>query len=179
MTAALVFMCHDRLFFCGIAAAAVHESGHILAIWLCRGCFLREINIGALGIRITAGGRSFRPVIILAGVTANLVLTLLSLPFLSFEPYRDYVIELIAANLCLAACNILPVEPLDGGSLLRYFTELKLSQETADKVVFIVSLCAIVPLAAAGLFAVMQSRGNFSLLILCLWLLAGILRRYI
>lgn len=175
MAAALVFFCHDGLFLCGLAAAAFHELGHIIAILLCRDAVIKDISIGALGIRMTASGGTDRPMIMLAGVAANLLLSLASLPFIRYS----WGGALLGANICLAACNILPIEPLDGGVLMRWMAERHLSPEAAERTVLAVSVCAIFPLTAAGLLAVMQSRGNFSLLILCLWLLAGILKRYI
>jgi len=179
MTTALILLCRDYLFFCGIFAAAVHELGHITAIMLCNNCRINHIAVGSLGIRITTQGNSEQPVIIIAGVLSNIVFSLLVCPLLFIESCHMSALSFIIANGCLALCNILPIEPLDGGALLRYCAERHLSPITADRVVFIVSLCTIIPLATAGLFASMQSGGNFSLLILCLWLLAGILRRYI
>ncbi len=179
MAAALVLMCHDRLFLCGIAAASVHELGHIIAIILTEGTSVSRISVGALGIKMAAADANERPIIILAGVISNALICLLCIPLLYFERTRDLSVQMAAANTCLAMCNILPIEPLDGGTLLRYFLDRRLPPQSADRAVFAVSLAALIPLAAAALFAVMQSRGNFSLLILCLWLLAGILRRYL
>lgn len=179
MTAAMVILCRDWLFFCGTVAAAVHELGHIAVIALCRESHVREVYIGALGVKMTACGITDRPIIITAGVLANLAVSLLCIPFLFWSSCRTAALPLLTADLCLALCNILPIEPLDGGLLLRFLLERRLSSGATDRAAFIISLCTMLPLTTAALFAVMQSGGNFSLLILCLWLFAGILKRYV
>lgn len=177
--AAIALFCRSSIFFCGLAAAAFHEAGHITTIALSRFANIRNIEIGALGIKISASGNTCTPSITLSGVAANLILAAASAATAIFYPQSVIHLHLCAANICLAACNILPVEPLDGGIFLRLILERLFMPDTADKLVFVISLCFLAILTAAGLFTVIRSRGNFSLLILCLWLLAGILRRYL
>lgn len=177
--AAIAIFCRSSVFFCGLAAAAVHESGHIAAILLSRFANIRSIDIGALGIKISASGNTCTPSIILSGAAANLLFAVISAIITAFYPQSHTALQLCAANLCLAACNILPVEPLDGGVFLRLLLERRFMPHIADRLIFAVSLCFLILLTTVGFFTLLQSKGNFSLLILCLWLLAGILRRYL
>ncbi|MBQ9993313.1 MAG: hypothetical protein IJP17_01200, partial [Clostridia bacterium] len=54
-----------------------------------------------------------------------------------------------------------------------------LSCEQAERASFIISMLFLLPLATAGLYVLIRSQGNFSLLLLSLWLLLSIIRKYI
>lgn len=170
--------CRDTLFLCGAAAAAIHELGHLAVMLLFSDVSVREIAVGAAGIRITAEGNSARPAILAAGAAANTLAAGASLIW-HIADGSATAAGMLAADICLALCNMLPIEPLDGGLLLRCILERKKLPDEADRTMLFVSLAALCPLAAIALLAVMRSRGNFSLLVLCLWLLARILREYL
>lgn len=177
--AAAAIFDRSGIFFCGLAAASFHEAGHLAAIIISRFARVRSIDILPFGIRISASGNTCTPSIILSGAAANILFAAISAAAAYFLPKSDIALQLCAANICLAACNIMPVEPLDGGIFLRYMLEGRFPPHTADRIVFAVSLCFLILLTTAALFVLLRSRGNFSLLMLCLWLLAGVLRRYL
>lgn len=177
--AAAAIFDRSGIFLCGLTAAALHESGHLAAIMLSRFARVKEVSLGPLGIRISAAGNTCTPSVILSGVAANMIFAALSALWWYFILKSDIALQFCAANICLAACNIMPVEPLDGGVFLRFALERYLPPRTADRAVFAVSLCFLIILTAAAFYVLLRSKGNFSLLMLCLWLLAGILRRYL
>ncbi len=170
--------CRSSLLLCGMIAASVHELGHLLAILLTGGASVREVYLGIPGVKIKVSGCTMRPMIIVSGVLVNLLATLISAVLVLFCK-KIFFVELAAANLCLAACNLLPAEPLDGGLLLRCLLEARMLPDKADKLMLIISIILLCPLTAAALYTAMRSRGNVSLLLLCLWLLTGILRNYV
>jgi stage IV sporulation protein FB len=95
-----------------LAAAVLHELGHLVVLWLLRAKIL-ALRVGILGAvletdcrRLTYGGE-------LAAVLAGPVMNLLSACFLSrFAPEQE---TFIGIHLALGGFNLLPVRPLDGG----------------------------------------------------------------
>lgn len=158
----------------GLIAAAAHEAGHILCIILI-GAKIHSLKIRPLGCELNYGecSRTQEAIIDLAGAGANLVFFGVSLFACLFLPEPPY--PLIAANLFLGATNLLPALPLDGGQALRLLLSGK-NPERCDFFMGIISFVIAVPVLAFGILVLIQSRYNFSLLSLGLWLFACALK---
>ena len=142
----------------GFLCAAFHESAHFAAMKL-TGDAPRGIRLTPFGAEIARGPelRSYRKdiAVSLAGPLANLAAWALLWIFTGRSLWSD-------ANLLLAVCNLLPVEPLDGGQALLAFLSMRRGPEKARKTVLVCSFCTLIPFAAAGFFVLLRSRWNFS-----------------
>ena len=154
--------------FCALAVI-IHELGHLAA--------MRACGVRADGMRITAfniiinerdrhGVSSVRDFIItLAGPLANLTAYGVLLPFSS-------VFALV--NLFIGLFNLLPVSGLDGGQLVYLALVRRLSPRgsaiAVDSLTFIISL----PLFAVGILVLFESKYNFSLLFLSIYLILNV-----
>lgn len=171
----------DNVTACGALSAILHEAGHLAAMLLVPDASVERVTISACGLRITARmsgqHRGWVPVCF-AGAAANFAVSALLLPAALLSG-NNFVSVLFSANVCIGVLNLLPVEPMDGGQLLRAFTLRITSPEKADRICLIVSLITLIPLIGAGLWILMRTRFNFSLLLLGLWLLGGVLEQYI
>ncbi len=171
----------DSATACGALAAVVHEAGHLIAMVAVPGASVERVTISACGLRITArllGHQRGWAYICIAGAAVNLALFVLVIPF-ALILNSSFMSVLACANLCVGALNLLPVEPMDGGQLLRALLLRITSPENADRFCFTVSLLTLLPLISVGLWLLMKTRFNFSLLILGLWLLGGVLDEYV
>lgn len=160
LLAALLFCQPSGTAVVCVVASATHECGHLLAMTLL-GCPPSCCTLGAFGMRIEMGemravGYGRNVLISLAGPVVNIVCA---------AAFWLLGGELTAAvHLIQGAFNLLPAAALDGGQILRCLCSRRMTEEAAERVVFVTSIAVLVPVAtAAGYLAL--SGGNPSLLI--------------
>ena len=105
----------------GLLALLLHETGHLLTA---RGLGYRVRSLelwpfgAALSMDLSTGSRGALPVA-LAGPLCSMAAAAMSLLLLRLLPRTEGVMEpFFCMNLSLAAVNLLPAEPLDGGRAL-------------------------------------------------------------
>lgn len=147
-----------------LLAAAVHECGH----WLT----LRLLDEPVTSFRITLFGMEMRTrnsrlsypeeiAAVLAGPGANLLCGALLACLPGTERLRG---EIAGANFVLAAFNLLPVRPLDGGHILELLLEWLAAPGCGEQIIGRIEI--LFGLAAGGLlfWTVFQTKGNLWLL---------------
>ncbi len=139
----LLYMDPWGLFFPFLLAALAHELGHVVAVWASGGQVC-AVSADGKGARITASALSYRAELLctLAGPGVNVVLF--------FAASRKFPMFGLM-NLILAAYNLIPVEPLDGGTILRCLLLMFLQPDQQQRIsrtvsiaVLSMSLCAAV-----------------------------------
>lgn len=155
---------------CGIA----HETGHILA-GILRHVKFREIHLIPFGLlAIPEDPWKISPkserIVAAAGPAVNLMLTAITLA-LPFSPQNESAVAFLYCNAALAAVNLLPILPLDGGRILYYALAEKHDAAFCE---MILRRCATLLLALLlyPVFADLIRNGNPSLLLLWLYLTA-------
>ena len=135
----LRLLAEPRVFYAFLAAAAAHEAGHVMAIYLVGGR-VTGIRLGMCDAKIETRGLGYRQEIFcaLAGPGMS-VLVCLAL--------RKAYATCAAISLLLGLFNAMPVYPLDGGRALRAGLCLVLPLGRAEAVSNVVSLAV----CAAGL----------------------------
>lgn len=173
-------VCFDPtgLLLWAVTACALHEMGHLLMMQLMR-CPAGELTIGFFGAKYTLGGQTRRSyksdaLIAMAGPMINLLIfiTLYICSFFSDAPLLSAV---AAVHFGIAAFNLLPVMPLDGGRALYSILCPFFGEERALKHLRRVSFVVLIPLSVIGLILVLNSPGNFTLLLTALYLFALLL----
>ena len=157
------------VFLC-LLSGILHEAGHLTVLFLSREK-PKEICITPFGMRIERKDEnllSFRKEILcaFAGPLVNISLWLI------FK--GTYFSDI---NLSIALLNLLPCEPLDGSKILENFLKLKSIKEKAEKISFIISCITVVPVMISGVLILMQSRYNFSLLLISFYLIFFIIMK--
>ena len=164
--------------FC-VIAVIIHESGHLLAMLRYR-YFPDRIKIAPFEILISDPLRERRSdrenfFIIFFGPFSNFICVI---PFyLLYLLGGTAFLRLSAANLSVGLFNSLPVLTLDGGQLLSLLLSRRIGRERAGGAVNMITLATIFPLAALGFIVLFQSKGNFSLLFVCFYLVLSLLKR--
>lgn len=149
----------------GLLACAVHECGH-LAVGYRLGGRLRWLELSAVGAQMDLSysaplSYGQEMAVALAGPGANLCL--------GWAAMHLNWIPLAGMNLGLAALNLLPVFPLDGGRLLWSGTAWFADEGWAERVLTVVSAVFVGLLGGFG--AVVAVRfANPSLFVTAVWL---------
>jgi len=111
-----------------LEAVLLHEAGHLLILLLCR-CPVEEVELSLFGVSIRQGRAApLSPLrelaLYLAGPAVNLLMLALLYPFDKFRA---------AFHLLLAALNLLPLRPMDGGNALFLLMEYFFGIDTAER----------------------------------------------
>lgn len=163
---------------CCLLSAILHELGHIIA--MCRrNCKPEKIVIKLFDIQIIDGKRSFCSqkdslVIVLSGALTNFALSLISaILYYFFEIEILYLFTIV--NFLTGAFNLLPVSNLDGGQALYLLLSRKFSEKSTERIIDALTVILILPTAILGFVVLFQSKYNFSLLLISIYLVLSLI----
>lgn len=163
-----------------LLAVAIHEGGHIGAIWLCGGQVKRLVlGLGGMDIRYrcsrdTYGKDAF---IALMGPGMNLLSCGVG-AFLANRLPWEGIYLFCGCSVILGFFNLLPALPLDGGVFLRAMLLRRGELEWSDRVLTASSLAVGVLFLCAGTVLFVSSGGNCTLLVCAGAVLGRLVRNY-
>lgn len=154
----------------------IHETGHIVAIAVCR-VEIESIRFTAFGIDIKKKQQpglmpGVELAVLFAGALANLAAAA-GTYFFAAESMRSMLF--VSVNIAVAIFNLLPIGSLDGGGIARVISEYYFKPRTAFVLSRLFSFIALVPLFAAAIFLILTPERNFTLLLICAYLLADVI----
>ncbi len=165
----------------GLLSAGLHEAGHLTAMLLLPGHAPTEISLTPFGLKIRssplAAFADGNPAVLAAGSGVNLALAAIFYALGSFFPHLTFFYRFASLNLVMGLVNLLPVETLDGGGLLRLLLRRFFSDRACDILMTAVSLVTLTVMAFAGFIVLLRTRYNFTLLGMSLCLLFSLLLR--
>lgn len=156
-------------------AALLHEAGHLLTARLL-GVGVSEITLLPLGADIKFSRlTTYREDILtgISGAAANILSALLLLPLGAHPAVRYF----ICSNLALAALNLLPVDTLDGGTVLRGILSARMPEKTASAVMTALSAASLSVLWLCSVYLMLRSCTGIELWAICMSVMLGMLRR--
>lgn len=155
-----------------VSAALLHETAHVAAALLCREK-IDAVNIYPFGaeIRIKGGISSYAKDLVIssAGIAVNLFLFLVF-----FAAAGVHLKFFAAANLVLAAVNVIPARGLDGGRIAEDILFMLLDYTLASSVYLTLTYAAMGVLVTAAVGAVVVSGGNVSAAFVCAYMLIAV-----
>ncbi len=144
-----------------LLSSFMHEFGHIAVLWLA-GRPPREVTVGVCGIRLIPHGRPLSPAVQVAMLSAGSAVNLAfacALHGLGSPPLG------VATHAVLGVFNLLPVEALDGGQILRCLLIRRWEDAVVHRTMRVVSVLVLLPLATAGFFLLLSTHNPTLLLV--------------
>ena len=158
----------------GMLALLLHETGHLLTA---RGLGYRVRSLelwpfgAALSVDLSTGSRGALPVA-LAGPLCSMAAAAMSLLLLRLLPQTEGVMEpFFCMNLSLAAVNLLPAEPLDGGRALAFLLSRPLGARRARRLTAWTGLVMGGALFSLGVYGAILGVGSETALLFAAFLL--------
>lgn len=153
-------------------ATLLHEGSHLLTMQFF-GVLPEKAELSIMGCRVEIGGYSQlndkqQSLISLAGPCGNLLTALF---VWTVGNYNSFV----GVNLAMCIAHSLPIEPLDGGLALHYILRSHFRKDKAEIISRVISSLLLLPLSVLGYYLLLQTKYNFSLLALNLYLTAYLL----
>ncbi len=160
-------------------AVFIHESGHLLAMWACD-CNPKAIRLIPTSVQIIRG---FSPkkhgetAIVICGPLANsVVFVALLANYLIFKSEQSLTFSVL--NLVIAAFNLLPVNGLDGGTLLVIFISKFTDIYKAESIVRMITLVFALITFLIGVYLWVSGTVNVSVFIVAVYLaLCGLIKK--
>ena len=139
----------------------VHEAGHLFCMYMLKN-YPYEIKFHLFGIDIKkrkSAGYLSDALISLSGPIFNIIFFLFG--------FKE--------SLVLGIIHLLPIYSLDGGRALFMFLAKFIGINKAEAAVFTLSYIILVPLTFLGFSVLFYSKNNFTLLLLCVYLMLSLI----
>lgn len=178
MALCIILDIFTEFLFC-VIAVIIHELGHLSAM-IYYGYMPDKITISPFEIKIVNYSRQIKSTrenffIVFFGPFVNFICFILF--YLLYLINSNFFVPFAAANLCTCLFNMLPAMSLDGGQLLYILLCKRFSEKTAERVVFFTAVLVLVPLTAVGFIVLLNSKYNFSLLFVCVYIALSLVCR--
>ena len=162
-----------------LLASLIHECGHLVAM-IIMGNKPQKVVFELGGINIVKQSKTFLSlnkeiIIALSGPLVNFIALVLSCSIFAFFN-NEKILTFTSVNLILMVFNLLPIKSLDGGRALFYYLSKKHSISTCRKVLISLSIFFISLTFIWGIYILIYTRYNFSLIIIAIFLTISLVK---
>lgn len=170
----LYFLASSQFLFITLIAVLFHEAGHLLAIKLLGGD-ITELRVESMGAAIIYSGRrmSYKAELLtaLSGPASSFILAYFAAGI--GRRGGEFWFTLSGVSLVLCLFNFLPALTLDGGRMLYMALAHFFGENTAERICFIISCLVSLGITLSGLWLLIRTGWNFTLLVSGIWLFLG------
>ena len=171
----MIFMDKSGFVLVGIISSLMHEVGHIIAV-KAKKCNIDSIKLGCVNadIFLNCGNLTDKIIILFSGSVMNFFIAVIFKIMCNMCCDFNIFNTIYLQNLCIGILNLLPISTLDGGCILLSLLNKKIDSLIALRVSNIVSFIFLVPLFCIGMWILVTSEYNFSLMLLVIYLISCI-----
>ncbi len=172
----MIFMDKSGFVLVGIISSLMHELGHIIAV-KAKKCSIDRIKLGCVNadIFLNGGNLTDKIIILFSGSMMNFFIAVIFKIMCSVYYDVNIFRTIYLQNLFIGILNLLPISTLDGGCILLSLLNKKIDSIVALRVYNIVSFIFLIPLFCIGIWILITSEYNFSLILLVTYLISCIL----
>lgn len=169
----MLLLCKEETVIISLLSSLLHEMGH-LGIMFFSGQKVKSVTFGAFGVRIdrqitTALSYKKEALIALGGILVNFIIAILGA--IHYYLYgRVFSLKLMAVNIIIAIFNMIPIDTLDMGRVLRYTLLVHIDEGRCDRILAVVSAVSVNLLAICSLGFNILIGFNPSLIIVTVYL---------
>ncbi|MBO5937580.1 MAG: hypothetical protein J6Q79_08250 [Clostridia bacterium] len=169
----MLILCSEETVIISLFSSMLHELGHLMLMFLFRQKVI-SVTFGCFGVRIERQlnhSLSYKKeaLIALGGIMVNFVIAGISA--LCYCVYAsDFALKLAAVNIFIALFNMIPVDTLDIGRVLRYTLLCYTDEGKCQRTVNIVSLVFVNLLVAGCIVYCLFLGFNISLIAVTVYL---------
>lgn len=153
----------------------LHEIAHLIAAILI-GLLPSHIILFPFGVNLKLKNSlvyslADEILLYLSGPFVNILLALLSIPFISYSRYWSVFYY---NNIGLFIFNLLPILPMDGGVIIKKILSQKIGSRNAEKILKVISTLLIICLICFEGYLIVKNKFNFSALVAAVFLTGNI-----
>ena len=154
-----------------VFAIAVHETGHLFAMWVteCEPKSVRLIPASVQIVRKMSPKPNGEISVSVMGPVANLLL--FAVLYINYRLFGNlHILEFAFLNLIICIFNLLPVKGLDGGSILKELLIKKISEQKAEIIITATSLFTASAAVILGVVTTYESNFNISIFAVAIYI---------
>jgi stage IV sporulation protein FB len=169
----MVILCKDETVIISLLSSVLHEMGHLFCMY-CFGQRVDRVTFGAFGIRIDrqlTRSLSYKREAVIAGggIVVNFIIALVGVVGYYITD-SFFCLKLTLVNIIIALFNMIPVDTLDMGRVLRYTLLVWTDESKCDRILSIISFISLIFLGGICFLYSLLIGFNPSLIIVTLYL---------
>ena len=169
----MLLLCSEETVIISVISSALHEMGHLIMMQAL-GQKVVSVTFGAFGVRINRQfdcSLNYKNEALIAGggILVNFVVAITGILYYYFTG-GIFGIKLTAVNIFIAAFNMIPIDALDMGRVLRYTLLCSSDEDKCDRVMSIISALFVNLLAGICIIYTIYIGFNLSLITVTIYL---------
>lgn len=139
----MLLLCSESTVILCLVSSMLHEMGHLVPMHLL-GLKVESVIFGAFGVRIQRCvdcSLSYKKEAVIAcgGILVNFIIAIFSYLYYYLQS-SDFALKLTGVNIIIALFNMIPIEVLDMGRVIKYILLCRFEENVCDRILRTISV---------------------------------------